>query len=169
PGGEVAPLDLVGFRIGDVAQQRAEEQRRRRGEENRVEGANPSHVPFERDRHGNALLHPWGSCRVGAHGARTRVRAPPSGSRLPRYGFVRSDGFLEATPPVRLPRNHAIRQMPFLQSSETPKKKPRDAGLGLRCRAGSLDVEKTAQLLRAARVAQLPQRLGLYLADPLAG
>src|SRR3546814_19074500 len=36
-------------------------------------------------------------------------------------------------------------------------------------RFASLDVEETAQLLRAARVAQLSQRLGLYLADPLAG
>src|SRR3546814_18006951 len=36
-------------------------------------------------------------------------------------------------------------------------------------RFASLDVEETAQLLRAARVAQLSKRLGLYLADPLAG
>src|SRR3546814_1717248 len=58
----------------------------------------------------------------------------------------------------------------FRQETRASKKAPRSRGLSVSIKRNrSLDVEETAQLLRAARVAQLSQRLGLYLADPLAG
>src|SRR3546814_17936768 len=58
-----------------------------------MEGADRPRASFERDRHGNALLSPWDP--FGKMRARhvVQVHAPPSGSRLSRYGLVRGDGF----------------------------------------------------------------------------
>src|SRR3546814_1448368 len=83
----------------------------------------------------------------------------PQPSRPSCHGFVRSRWVRESQ-----------RLKLLLQETRASKKAPRSRGLSVSInRNRSLDVEETAQLLRAARVAQLSQRLGLYLADPLAG
>src|SRR3546814_7015945 len=83
----------------------------------------------------------------------------PQPSRPSCHGFVRSRWVRESQ-----------RLKLLLQETRASKKAPRSRGLSVSIKRNrSLDVEETAQLLRAARVAQLSQRLGLYLADPLAG
>src|SRR3546814_9977323 len=83
----------------------------------------------------------------------------PQPSRPSCHGFVRSRWVRESQ-----------RLKLLLQETRASKKAPRSRGLSVSInRNRSLDVEETAQLLRAARVAQLSQRIGLYLADPLAG
>src|SRR3546814_7444879 len=83
----------------------------------------------------------------------------PQPSRPAVHGFVMSRWVRESQR-LKLP----------LQEARASKEAPRSRGLSVSInRNRALDVEETAQLLRAARVAHLSQRLGLYLADPLAG
>src|SRR3546814_13152101 len=83
----------------------------------------------------------------------------PQPSRPSCHGFVRSRWVRESQ-----------RLKLLLQETRASKKAPRSRGLSVSIKRNrSLDVEETAQLLRAARVAPVSPRLGLALADPPRG
>src|SRR5690554_7048082 len=77
---------------------------------------------------------------------------------------------LRLRPPPLLTRKGLPATAGPLSSRRSQKRSPH-GGLPVVAFSGlaSLDIEEAPQLLRTARVAQLSQRLGLYLPDPLAG
>src|SRR5690606_5481902 len=75
PGGEVAPLDLIGVVVGDVAQQGAEKQRKTAGEQQSVQGVQWSGV---------IRIYSWGHGSVSC--TRERRAAGQAGLPLPVGG-----------------------------------------------------------------------------------